>query len=369
MINSPPNLVTRMGIKERLKELEDELAKTQKNKKTEYHIGILKSKIAQLRRQLLHPKKHGASAGGFDIKKSGDATVAIIGLPSVGKSTLLNKLTKAESRTAAYAFTTLKCIPGIMEYEDTKIQLLDLPGIIEGAKDGKGRGREIIAVARNADLILVLVEATRPRQAGIIESELYGFGIRMNSQKPRVSIGKQIRGGVTISSTKKLTKISKKEILATLNQYGIFNANVVIHQDITVDEFIDVIEGNRAYIPALYVLTKADLVKSLPKLGFGYMAISAESGKGMEGLKKSIYEKLDLIHIFTKRRGEKADLEEPLVVRKGTTVAEVCSELHRDLKKEFRYALVWGKSVKHQPQRVGLEHVLADGDVIQIIKR
>lgn len=358
-----------MGAKEKLKDLEDELAKTQKNKKTEYHIGILKSKIAQLRRNLLHPKKHGASAGGFDIKKSGDATVALIGLPSVGKSTLLNKLTNAESQTAAYAFTTLKCIPGIMEYEDTKIQVLDLPGIIEGAKDGKGRGREIIAVARNADLILVLVEAATPKQAKIIESELYGFGIRTNTQKPRVSIGKAVRGGVTINSTKKLTKISKKEILATLNQYGIFNANVVIHQNITVDEFIDVIEGNRAYIPAIYVLTKSDLVKKQPKLDFDYMSISAESGKGMEELKRVIYKKLDLIHVFTKRKGEKADLEEPLVVRKGVNVGDVCAELHRDLKKEFRYALVWGKSVKHQPQRVGLEHVLADGDIVQIIKR
>ncbi|MEW6748617.1 MAG: GTP-binding protein [Candidatus Micrarchaeota archaeon] len=358
-----------MGIKEKLEELEEELGRTQKNKKTEFHIGILKSKIAQLRRQLLHPKKHGASAGGFDIKKSGDATVALIGLPSVGKSTLLNKLTNAESRTAAYAFTTLTCIPGIMEYKDTKIQVLDLPGIIEGAKDGKGRGREIIAVARNADLILILVEATRPEQAKVIEKELYGFGIRLNMSKPRVSIGKQARGGVTINSTVKLTDISDKEVLATMNQYGIFNANVVIHENIDIDEFIDVIEGNRAYIPGLYVLTKADLVKSVPKLAPGQIAISAESGKGIEELKREIYKKLDLIHIFTKRRGEKADLEEPLVVRSGTSVEEVCQQLHRDLAKEFRYALVWGKSVKHQPQRVGLEHVLADGDVIQIIKR
>ena len=176
-----------MGLQEKLKELEDELARTQKNKATEYHIGIVKSKIAQIRRELISPRRHGASAGGFDVKKSGDATVAMIGLPSVGKSTLMNKLTNAESKTAAYAFTTLKCIPGIMEYNDTKIQVLDLPGIIEGAKDGRGRGREVIAVARNADLILVMIEATNPRQNRIIESELYGFGIRINSQKPNDS--------------------------------------------------------------------------------------------------------------------------------------------------------------------------------------
>ncbi len=358
-----------MGLQEKLKELEDELGRTQKNKATEYHIGILKSKIAQIRRELISPRKHGASAGGFDVKKSGDATVAIIGLPSVGKSTLLNRITKAESKTAAYAFTTLKCIPGILEYKNTKIQVLDLPGIIEGAKDGRGRGREVIAVARNADLIMIMIEAANPRQQRTIENELYGFGIRINAQKPRVSISKASRGGVTVNHTVPLSRINNREILAALNQYSIFNADVVIHQDITIDEFIDVLEGNRAYVPAVYVLSKADLVREMPKVPFQYIPIAAERGTGIEELKKAVYDRLELIHIYTKRRGEDADLAEPMVVRKGITVAEVCDKLHRDLRKEFRYALVWGKSVKHQPQRVGLDHVMADGDIVQVIKR
>ena len=358
-----------MGVQEKLKELEDELARTQKNKATEYHIGIVKSKIAQLRRDLIAPRKHGASAGGFDVKKSGDATVAIIGLPSVGKSTLLNKINNAESKTAAYAFTTLKCIPGVMEYNHTKIQILDLPGIIEGAKDGRGRGREVIAVARSADLILILIEAANPRQMKIIETELYGFGIRLNGKKPDVSIGKQARGGVIINSTVSLTKITEKEIRAAMSGYSIFNANVVLKQDMTIDEFIDGLEGNRAYIPTIIALNKCDLVRELPKLPYPYIAISAESGKGIQELKTAIYEKLDLINIYTKKRGEDADLTEPLVVRRGIAVSGVCEKLHRDLKRDFKYALVWGKSVKHQPQRVGLTHIMVDGDIIQIVKK
>lgn len=357
-----------MGISEKLKELEDELARTQKNKATEFHIGIVKSKIAQLRKELLTPRKHGASAGGFDVKKSGDATVAMIGLPSVGKSTLLNKMTNAESKTAAYAFTTLTCIPGIMEYGGAKIQVLDLPGIIEGAREGKGRGREVIGVARGVDLILIMIEATHPNQRKIIESELYGFGIRINTKKPRVSIGKSMRGGLTINSTVPITKITNKEIQAVMNQYSIFNADIVLHQDVTIDEFIDVLDGNRSYIPALYVLTKADLVTKI-EFPHEFVAISAEDKKSIENLKKRIYDKLKLINIFTKRRGEVADLEEPLIVRSGITIAEVCDKLHRDLRKDFRYALVWGKSVKHQPQRVGLDHELFDRDIVQIIKR
>lgn len=361
-----------MGLQDKLKELEDELARTQKNKATEYHIGIVKSKIAQLRRELLHPKKHGANAEGFDVRKSGDATAVLIGLPSVGKSTLLTKLTNAESKTAAYAFTTLKCIPGIMEYKGAKIQVLDLPGIIEGAKEGRGRGREVISVARNADLILMLVEAMNPQQLRVIESELEGFGIRINQRPPNVVIKKLSRGGVTINSTVKLTKISSREIIAVLNEYRVFNANVVLRDDIGIDQFIDVLEGNRAYVPAVVVLTKADLVqeKDVKRSGMRYdIAVAAERGRGIEELRDVIYRKLDLINVFTKRRKEAADMEEPLVVRRGITVAEMCDRLHRDLRSEFRYAMVWGRSVKHQPQKVGLEHVLADGDIVQVVKR
>jgi ribosome-interacting GTPase 1 len=216
--------------------------------------------------------------------------------------------------------------------------------------------------------MLLLVEATNPKQRAIIESELYGFGIRINQEPPRVSISKLIKGGIVVNSTKKITKISENEIKAAMSEYRIFNANVVLHDDITIDQFIDVLEGNRAYVPALYVMTKSDLAGKarIPK---DFMAISAEKGEGIQELRKEIYEKLDLIHIYTKRRGEKADLEEALVIRNGTTIGGVCERLHRELKQNFRYALVWGKSVKHPGQRVGLNHMLKDGDIVQIVKR
>ena len=100
---------------------------------TEYHLGLLKAKLAKYRSQLLEPSKKGEKGEGFDVLKSGDARVALIGFPSVGKSTLLSTLTKTESEAANYEFTTLTCIPGVIEYKGANIQLLDLPGIIEGA--------------------------------------------------------------------------------------------------------------------------------------------------------------------------------------------------------------------------------------------
>ena len=96
----------------------------------------------------MEPTKKGEKGEGFEVLKSGDARVAMIGFPSVGKSTLLSAITKTESEQASYEFTTLTCIPGVIEYKAANIQLLDLPGIIEGAAQGKGRGRQVIAVAR-----------------------------------------------------------------------------------------------------------------------------------------------------------------------------------------------------------------------------
>jgi hypothetical protein len=104
---------------------------------TEYHLGLLKAKLAKYRSQLLEPAKKSEKGEGFDVLKSGDARVALIGFPSVGKSTLLSTLTATESEAASYEFTTLTCIPGVIEYKGANIQLLDLPGIIEGAAQVK----------------------------------------------------------------------------------------------------------------------------------------------------------------------------------------------------------------------------------------
>jgi ribosome-interacting GTPase 1 len=135
-----------MGVVERIAEIENEMNKTQKNKATAKHIGLLKAQLAKLRRELIEPKSSaGVKGEGFDVAKTGDARVGFVGFPSVGKSTLLSNLAGVYSEVAAYEFTTLTTVPGVIKYKGAKIQLLDLPGIIEGAKDGKGRGKQVIA--------------------------------------------------------------------------------------------------------------------------------------------------------------------------------------------------------------------------------
>ena len=127
-----------MGIPEKIKEIQDQIHQTQINKATEFHIGLLKAKIARLKREMqenVHGRTMhtGGENVGFDVRKAGDATVVLIGLPSVGKSTLLNRLTNAKSRVASYHFTTLTAVPGMLHHRGAKIQVLDMPGIIEGA--------------------------------------------------------------------------------------------------------------------------------------------------------------------------------------------------------------------------------------------
>jgi small GTP-binding protein len=164
------------------------MAKTQKNKATSFHLGQLKAKLAKLKRELLTPTTSGGGGGaGFDVARTGVASVGFIGFPSVGKSTLMSKLTGQHSEAAAYEFTTLTTVPGQVVYNGAKIQMLDLPGIIQGAKDGKGRGRQVIAVAKTCHLIFIVLDVNKPlTDKKVIEAELEGFGIRINKQPPNI---------------------------------------------------------------------------------------------------------------------------------------------------------------------------------------
>ena len=141
---------------------------------------------------------------GFEVPKTGDVRLGLVGFPSVGKSTLMGKMTGTESRVSEFEFTTLTCIPGVFHYKGAKFQLLDLPGIIEGAKDNKGKGRQVIAVARTCSLILIVLDATRPvMHKRILERELEGFGIRLNKKPPLITIKKRDKGGINIIQNKK----------------------------------------------------------------------------------------------------------------------------------------------------------------------
>eukprot|EP00457_Paulinella_chromatophora_P009077 gb/GEZN01009131.1/.p1 GENE.gb/GEZN01009131.1/~~gb/GEZN01009131.1/.p1 ORF type:complete len:398 (+),score=38.66 gb/GEZN01009131.1/:77-1195(+) len=370
-----------MSALQKIAEIEAEMARTQKNKATAAHLGSLKAKLAKLKREIIEgPKGAGGTAKpgeGFDVTKSGDARVGLVGFPSVGKSTLLTHLTGTMSEVASYEFTTLTCIPGTFQYKGCNIQLLDMPGIIEGAKDGKGRGKQVIGVARTCDLIMIVLDAQKPvTHKRIIERELEGFGIRLNKKPPEIKYKIRDKGGISIvkQGIKELTHVDERAIISILKEYRVNSAEMTIRCDPTVDEIVDVVEGSRIYIPCLYVMNKMDaitmeeleLLDQVPH----YCMVSAAKGWNFDELLEKTWRYLNLVRVYTKPRGQIPDYDSPVVLpRHNSTVKMFCVRIHKSLLEQFKYALVWGTSAKHKPQKVGLDHVLEDEDVVQVIKK
>ena len=369
-----------VGIPEKIKAIEDEIHKTQINKATEHHVGLLKAKMARLKREMEENTQKrtlstGGGASGFDIRKGGDATVILIGLPSVGKSTLLNRLTNARSRVASYQFTTLTAVPGMMHYRGSRIQILDMPGIIEGAAAGKGLGKKVLSIARSADLILIVLDVFQPHHLMIIKKELFGIGIRVDQKPPDIQIEKASSGGLSVNILVPI-KISEKLVQEILLTYGLRNCRVVIReQGLSDDQLIDVLSGNRAYIPSLAVLNKIDLVNQgfvsevQSKIGSSFIPISADADVNIDALKEEIYKSLDFIRIYMRQKGKETDFKEPMIMQNGSNVGDVCSKIHRSMIRDFRYAQIWGKSAKFGGQKVGMDHHLVDEDVITITKK
>jgi small GTP-binding protein len=356
------------GISAQIMEIEDELSRTKYNKATQGHIGRLKAKLARLREQRQRTGMRSAGLG-YGIKKEGDATVVLVGFPSVGKSTLLNRISNAESKIGDYDFTTLNIVPGVMELHGARIQVLDMPGLVEGASRGKGRGREVLSVVRNADLVVIILDADKPEHLDIIRRELYEAGFRLDRGRPDVKITKRSGGGLDIGSAVRLTRITREMVREALQEFKLFNAEVVIRQDVSMEHLTDCILGNRAYIPSLVVVNKVDRVpggglKWLREKCGDCILISAEKGTGMEEFREAVWRKLGLMRVFMKRVGRPPDMKEPIIVRKGATIRGVAENVHKSWGRA-RFARVWG-SGRFPGQRLGLDYVLRDRDIVEI---
>lgn len=367
-------------IEEQIKSLEDEISKTKYNKATQGHIGKLKAKIAALRQKKEKAQAHSRSSGGakgFEVKKSGDASVALVGFPSVGKSSLISQLTEVESEAGNFEFTTLTCIPGVMEHRGANIQILDLPGLIKGASEGKGRGKEILNVIRGSDMVLYVIDPFQKSHFKVLDDELWKSGMRLNQSPPQVFITRTRRGGIEVRSTVEQTNLTDEEIQSIVRSFGIVSATVTLRTDVTDDHIVDTLAGNRVYSRSVVVVNKIDLAteedmrkshRMLPN-GWPILNVSAKTGAGLGEMKDFIFDNLGFMSIFLKPQGQEADLVEPLIVKDTSTVRDVCVKLHRDFLRKFRYARVKGPSAKFDWQRVGLDHLLKDDDLLTIILR
>ncbi len=342
-----------MDIQDRITQIEKEIRETPYHKGTEHHIGKLRARIARLEDELAETRSRKTGGGApFAVKKQGDATIVFVGFPSVGKSTLLNALTSANSRVAPFAFTTLTVIPGMMDYRGARLQIFDLPGLVGGAAKGKGRGREILSVVRASDLLILIIEAGKEEQLKEIYSELYQAGVRINQNAPQIIIKKKLKGGIH----------TNYPLAATVaGEFRIVNAEIIIKGQTSLEQIIDAFLGNRVYVPAVVVVNKIDLRPNIKK-DDQWVYISSQNNLNLETLKEAIWEKLQLMRVYLKSPDKEVDTDKPLILKNGQTVADAIKKISTDI--VVKEARVSGKSVKYPNQKVSLTHRLADEDIL-----
>ena len=362
-------------IDEQIINIEKEIRETPYHKATEHHIGKLRARLSKLKDKGRESStKKGGGGGGYAVKKQGDATIILIGPPSSGKSTLLNKLTNAKSKVAPYAFTTVSVIPGMMEYKNAKIQILDVPGLIEGAEEGKGRGKEVLSVARGADLIILITDFERLPALERISKTLERNGIRLNLQSPQVVIDKKLDGGILVRSNIR-QDLSKQTIKEIASEMGIKNAEITLNERVGFDRLIDAFSTNRVYLPSFCLINKSDLADSntlktccTDDSNHQYrLAISAEKGYGLDKLKEKIWEYLNFISVYLVQNDEEPNNNHPLIVKRGITLSEITDLIGSDFAETKKSAKIWGSSAKYPGQEVSLSTKAVNGMQIRFV--
>jgi hypothetical protein len=369
-----------MGLEEEIEELREEIAETPYNKSTEAHIGRLKAKLADKKEELEKRQSSGSGGTGYAVEKHGDATVALVGFPSVGKSTLINAITNADSEVGAYEFTTLEVNPGMLQYRGADIQILDVPGLIEGAAENRGGGKAVLSVVRTADLVVFVLSPFEVEQYDRLKRELYENKVRLDTEPPDLTVRKTGRGGIRVTTSDSVS-LDEETIRSVLRENDVINADVTVRGDPTIDELVDGVMDNRVYLPSMVVVNKMDLIDrdyldtvetDLRERGIDpddAVYISAKEGRGLDPLKERLWDELGLVRLYMDKPGRGVDYEEPLVVREGDTVGDALEKLGGSFEERFKFARVTGESAMHNEQQVGRDHVLADEDVLRIVAR
>lgn len=300
---------------ERIKALEDMLSIMPKHKGTDRLRAELRTKIAKFYDEAQKRPFIGRKGSLlYYIKKEGAGQVVLVGLPNVGKSQLVSAVTDASPEVADYPFTTQAPLPGMMNFENIQIQLVDVPAITAPHVDSW-----LPNVLRNADLLLIVVDLTRDpviQMKAIIERlERFRIGLFDKELEPGM-----VRKRALLLGNKSDSEGAGEGYKRLSSQYG----------------------GE-----------------------FPLVCVSAREGGGLGELGENLYKALELIRVYTKAPGGKADLTEPVVVKKGSTVEEIAESIHKDFRNSLKYAQVWG-SGKFDGQRVKREYVLQEGDIIEL---
>jgi hypothetical protein len=233
---------------------------------------------------------------------------------------------------------------------------------------------------RAADLIVFMLSAFEIEQYDRLREELYHNKIRVDKEPPRISIRRKGKGGLRVTSSVE-QDLDEQTIKEVLRSHEFINADITLNENVDIDRLIDGIQDNRVYLPSIVTVNKTDLIDPSyidtvkddlrdhdldPE---EVIFISAEKERGLDSFKERIWEELGLIRIYMDKPGRGIDYEEPLMVDRGSTVEDATKKLGGEFQKRFRFARVSGESAKHDGQQVGLDHELADEDVLRLITR
>jgi len=303
---------------EKIKALEVMMAVIPKHKGTERLRGQLKSRMAKLKEELQKRPTVGRAEQAYNIKREGAAQIVLLGLPNAGKSSLLSQITHASSEVGDYPFTTQKPIPGMIEFENLQIQLVDTPPIqLDHIEPGFPN------LIRNADALLLIIDLTEDPifQMEVLLEELDRMRIKVVGKDPIPSLE------VGWASLRALLVGNKCDVKNAMEAYQKFESRF--------------------------------------KNSFPILPISAKEGMNFDELKKEIYQILDIIRVYTKVPGKDADLSEPVILKRGSTVGDVALSIHKDFAAKLRYAKIWG-SGKFEGQMVKRDYIVNEGDVIEL---
>jgi hypothetical protein len=366
--------------RERLQRMEEFLSLVPKHKGTLKLRGQIKKQIATLRKEIEEKKRKKAGKAGpkFFIEKEGAAQIALISLTNAGKSSLLMAVTNAKTEVSPNPYTTREPVPGIMNYKDIQFQIIEAPALMEGSADGRAWGLQALALARNADGLILIVDLTQDpvEQLSLVLNELDKARILVSKPKARVDIERKYMGaGLRIILLGKLVDCAMRDVEQLLKSYRIMDAVVKISGEATLDEVEEAIFGSTTYKPAVVVANKMDLQGSEDRLELlnayvgdklPILPVSCIRNIGLEKLGELLFRTLAIIRVYTKEPSEKEFSRKPFILRKGATVYDLARNIHSDFSRNFSFAKIWGERLVFSPQKVGSTFVLEDGDIVEI---
>ncbi len=319
-------------LKERLECLREMLRTIPKHKGTDHLQADIKSRIKELTAELAGPKKTGARSGPATvIRPEGAAQIALIGPPNSGKSSLHAKLTGSNAPVGPYPFTTQFPQPGMLPYEDIHFQLIDLPPIsTEHSIPWIGNALQ------PADACLLIVDLGDP---GCVDQVL--------------AIG-EILGEKRVALTERWEAQSEASEPAKETWEDPFA--------VSLPTLMIASKGDQ--IPALR--EELQVFRELSELRYPVLSVSVTSGAGLDEIGSWLFRQLGIVRVYTKAPGRPPDSDRPFTVRRGQTVYDVATLVHKDIAQSLKYARLWGGSGQFDGQQVGREHSVSDGDVLEL---